>query len=126
VRYPVTAARLAGFRDAFEKAGRPWSETPVAVAARNTREDGRDAVALALAQLRPTTVIAMSDQLAAGARDVLGPSVAISGWDDSDLAAELGFTSIRQSLFDQGVACASIATGRTTATPPPSWSIVRR
>jgi hypothetical protein len=71
-------------------------------------------------------VIAMSDQLAAGALDALGPSARVSGWDDSDLAAELGFPSVRQSLFDQGVACARVAAGLTATVAPAAWTLALR
>ncbi|WP_144794269.1 LacI family DNA-binding transcriptional regulator [Microbacterium paludicola] len=130
VAFPVTRDRLAGFRDAVEQSGGDWAETPVAVAARNTREDGRRTIEAALSGLdadeQPDVVIAMSDQLAAGARDALGASVRISGWDDSETAQVLGFSSIRQSLYDQGVACASIAAGLTATVAVPAWSLVRR
>lgn len=110
--------RLAGYRDAVEAAGLAWSDVPVAVVARNTLDDGRRALRTAQDEVRPDAVIAMSDQLAAGALDALGPTVRVSGWDDSDLAAELGIPSVRQSLFDQGVACARIAAGLTTTADP--------
>lgn len=126
VDFAVTGARLAGFREAVEDEGRSWEDIAVAVAARNTREDGRLAVSAALAHLRPDAVIAMSDQLAAGARDVLGASIPVSGWDDSAVAAELTMSSVRQSLFDQGVACAQIAAGLASEAPPVSWSLTRR
>jgi DNA-binding LacI/PurR family transcriptional regulator len=126
VPFPVTAARLAGFRDAVEEAGRVWDDVPVVVAARNTRDEGGRAVSDALARHRPDAVIAMSDQLAAGAHDALAGTVPISGWDDSDVAAELGLTTIRQSLHDQGVACAMIAAGLATSVPDPGWTLVRR
>ena len=118
VPYPITRARRAGYRDAVEAAGLAWSDVPVAVVARNTRDDGRRALRTAQDEVRPDAVIAMSDQLAAGALDALGPTVRVSGWDDSDLAAELGIPSVRQSLFDQGVACARIAAGLTTTADP--------
>lgn len=126
VRFPVTSARLAGIRDAVEQVGREWKTTPVAVAARNTREEGRLVMEAALAQFRPDVVIAMSDQLAAGASDVLGGSARVSGWDDSEVAEMLGFSSIRQSLYDQGVQCARIAAGLGSSSQRPSWSLVRR
>jgi DNA-binding LacI/PurR family transcriptional regulator len=126
VPFPVTRARLTGFREAFEESGRGWADAPVAVVARHTRDDGRRAVATALDEVRPDVVITMSDQLAAGALDVLGPSVRVSGWDDSDLAAELGFSSVRQSLFDQGVACAGIAAGLTATADPVPWQLSLR
>lgn len=126
VRFPVTAVRLAGYRDAVEQEGREWDAVPVAVASRNTREEGRRMLELALEQGKPDVVIAMSDQLAAGARDALGASVRISGWDDSETAQALGFSSIRQSLYDQGAACATIAAGLGVPDERPAWSLVRR
>ncbi len=124
VPFPVTRARLNGYRDAFLAAGREWADTPVAVASRNTREDGRRAVTAVLDRVSPDTVIAMSDQLAAGALDALGESVSVSGWDDSELAADLGFASVRQSLVDQGVTCAGVAAGLTTTVEPAPWQLV--
>jgi DNA-binding LacI/PurR family transcriptional regulator len=126
VPFPVTRARLTGYREAVEESGRDWADVPVAVVARHSRDDGRRAVAAAADETRPDVVIAMSDQLAAGALDVLGASVRVSGWDDSDLAAELGFSSVRQSLFDQGVACARIAAGLTATVDPVPWELAAR
>jgi DNA-binding LacI/PurR family transcriptional regulator len=126
VAFPITRARLAGYRDAAEAAGLAWADVPVAVIARHTRGDGRRAVEAARAQVDPDVVLAMSDQLAAAALDVLGPSVRVGGWDDSDLAAELGIPSVRQSLFDQGVACARIAAGLATTAGPVPWELALR
>jgi len=94
--------------------------------ARNSRENGREALQAVRDELAPDVVVAMSDQLAAGALDVLGTSTRVSGWDDSDLASELGISSVRQSLFDQGVACARIAAGITTAAEPADWQLTLR
>jgi DNA-binding LacI/PurR family transcriptional regulator len=124
VRFPVTGARLAGFQDAFEQSGREWAATPVAVVARNTREEGRRLVGSVLQEFRPDAVIAMSDQLAAGAIDALGSSARVSGWDDSELAQTLGFPGIRQSLYDQGVECAMVAAGLDAAGRQPAWTLV--
>jgi DNA-binding LacI/PurR family transcriptional regulator len=126
VPYPITRLRLAGYRDAVEAAGRVWSDVPVAVVGRHTREDGRRATRMALEEFQPDAVLAMSDQLAAAALDILGPGTRVSGWDDSSVAAELGFPSVRQSLFDQGVACARIAAGVATAAPPVPWELALR
>jgi DNA-binding LacI/PurR family transcriptional regulator len=126
VGYPVTRARLSGFRDALEGAGLAWDDTPVAVVARQSRIAGGQAVRQALERVQPDVVIAMSDQLAAGALDALGTSATVSGWDDSDLAQTMGFSSIRQSLFDQGVACARVAAGLGAPTADPEWSLVVR
>jgi len=126
VPFPVTGSRLAGFRDAMEQTGQSWETVPVVVAARNSRDEGRRAVSGALDQYQPDVVIAMSDQLAAGAHDALRGTARVSGWDDSDLASELGFCSIRQSLYDQGVTCARIAAGLTLDVPSPTWTLTRR
>lgn len=126
VPFPVTRARLTGYREAVEESGRHWADVPVAVVARDSRDDGRRVVAAALDEVRPDVVIAMGDQLAAGALDVLGGSVRVSGWDDSDLAKELGFPSVRQSLFDQGVTCARIAAGLTATVDPAPWELALR
>jgi DNA-binding LacI/PurR family transcriptional regulator len=126
VSFPITRARLEGYRDAIEESGRDWSDVPVAVVARNGRENAQLAIRDTLAHTLPNVVIAMSDQLAAGAIDVLGSSTAVSGWDDSDLAATLGFSSVHQSLYDQGVACARIASGEHVATDAPTWSLALR
>jgi len=126
VPYPVTRSRLTGFRDAVEESGRRWQDTAVCVVARHSRNDGQKAVASARKEVTPDVVIAMSDQLAAGALDALGSSITVSGWDDSELASSLGFASIRQSLFDQGVACARIAAGLEATPGSAAWSLTMR
>jgi DNA-binding LacI/PurR family transcriptional regulator len=126
VSFPVTRARLEGYRDAADEAGRLWQDMPVAVVARHSRDEARRATEDALAYVRPDVVIAMSDQLAAGAIDVLGPSTAVSGWDDGELAHAMGFSSVGQSLYDQGVACARIASGAATTVEAPTWSLALR
>lgn len=126
VPFPITRARLTGYREAVEASGRAWRDIPVAVVARHSRDSGRRAVAAALDHVRPDVVLAMSDQLAAGARDVLGASSAVCGWDDSELAATLGFPSVRQSLHDQGVICARIAAGLTTTVDTVPWELALR
>lgn len=123
VAFPVTRMRLEGFRAAFRESERGWADAPVAVVARHSREDGARAIAALPGALRPDVVIAMSDQLAASALDVLGDAVRVSGWDDSPLAAAMRFSSVEQSLFDQGVACARIAAGLTTTVAAASWRV---
>lgn len=126
VPFPVTRTRLAGYQDAVEGAGRRWADVPVAVVARHNRDSGREAVMSALDDVHPDAVIAMSDELAAGALDALGPSAQVSGWDDSELASTLRFPSVRQSLFDQGITCARIAAGLATSVDPVPWTLAVR
>jgi DNA-binding LacI/PurR family transcriptional regulator len=75
----------------------------------------------------------MSDEQAAGvvraaraAGRVVPDDVAITGWDDADVAARLGLTTVAQSLRQQGAACAHAALGQKPDPHTTSWSIVRR
>ena len=81
----------------------------------------------------PDAIAAMSDQQASGvfgavcaAGRVIPRDVAVTGWDDAPVAAELGLTTIAQSLRDQGAACARAALGQQPGSFTQSWSVVRR
>ncbi|HEY0950193.1 LacI family DNA-binding transcriptional regulator [Nocardioides sp.] len=134
VLFPVTRERLAGYRDALEGTGRSWAEVPVAVCARNdVAEAEQAATALLTGPEPPDAIAAMSDQQAAGvlrAAAAVGRAVpeelAVTGWDDAPLAERLGLTTVRQSLRDQGAACASIALGRRAKAVTATWSVVTR
>lgn len=123
VRFPVTRARLTGFKNAIDESAHLWRDTPVAVVARHSRDEARRAVAAVIDEVRPDVVITMSDQLAAGALDATAATVLVSGWDDSELASTLSIPSIRQSLRDQGVACARIAAGLEPTADAADWSL---
>ncbi|MCZ2805742.1 LacI family DNA-binding transcriptional regulator [Modestobacter sp. VKM Ac-2983] len=122
--YPVTRARLAGYRDAVRSAGLDWASTPVLVLARNDRAEATRA----LDQLPATTdtVLAMSDELALGALDapLLDTTrFAVTGWDYSPTAP--GLTTVVQSLRDQGSQCARLVVGDPPG-PPPAWNVITR
>jgi DNA-binding LacI/PurR family transcriptional regulator len=75
----------------------------------------------------------MSDQQAAGviraaraAGRIIPDDVAVTGWDDAPVAAQLDLTTVGQSLREQGAACAYAALGQKPNSPIASWSIVRR
>ena len=76
----------------------------------------------------------MSDELALGALRAaaraglrLPDDLTLTGWDDSDAAADAGLTTLAQSLRDQGAHCARVALGRPThASPQHQWHIVTR
>jgi DNA-binding LacI/PurR family transcriptional regulator len=65
---------------------------------------------------------------AAHARIPVPDRLAVTGWDDTDLAAEAGLTTVRQSLREQGVKCARLALGELApnqfADEP--WHVVTR
>jgi DNA-binding LacI/PurR family transcriptional regulator len=134
VLFPVTRHRLAGYREAAEDLGCSWAEVVVAVCSRNDAAEAEAVTASLLSRPDPPDAIAaMSDEQAAGVvRAVLAAGltvpadVAVSGWDDAAVAAELGITTVAQSLRTQGAACAGVALGEPPATAPAPWSIVVR
>jgi DNA-binding LacI/PurR family transcriptional regulator len=134
VLFPVTRDRLAGYRQAAEDAGIAWSDVIVAVCARNDAAEAEHIAATLLASPEPPDAIAaMSDEQAAGvvhaaraAGCVIPDDVAITGWDDAAVAAQLGLTTVAQSLREQGAACAQAALGQEPSSRTPSWSVVLR
>ncbi|MEV0390032.1 LacI family DNA-binding transcriptional regulator [Nonomuraea sp. NPDC050643] len=111
--FPVTDARLRGYRAAIEQAGLSWTSTSIAVVARNTQPDGAAAARALAPRLTPDAlVIAMSDELALGAHQALHethPEAAYLGWDASPAARRLGITSVTNPLREQGRRCAQAA-----------------
>jgi DNA-binding LacI/PurR family transcriptional regulator len=134
VLFPVTRERLEGYRQAAEDAGIAWRDVVVAVCPRNDAAEAEQLAATLLASAQPPDAIAaMSDQLAAGvvraahaAGRVIPDDLAVTGWDDAAVAAQLGLTTVAQSLREQGVACAHAALGQELHPHTTSWSIVRR
>lgn len=134
VSFPVTRARLEGYRRAAEDSGIGWGDVVVAVAARN---DANEATRLAAELLSspdpPDAIAAMSDEQAAGvvqaarAADVAVPGdLAITGWDDATIASELDLTTVAQSLRAQGAQCARAALDQGVDFTPGQWSVVVR
>lgn len=132
--FPVTRHRLEGFREAAEAAGFAWEEVTVAVCSRNHADEAERLAAALLTSAEPPDAIAtMGDQQALGvvrAARALGRRVpvdlAVTGWDDAAVAAQLDLTTVRQSLRDQGAACARAALGEDVDTSSSTWSVVRR
>jgi DNA-binding LacI/PurR family transcriptional regulator len=134
VLFPVTRERLEGYRQAAEGAGIAWRDVVIAVCARNDAAEAERIAATLLASAEPPDAIAaMSDQQAAGvvraahaAGRVIPDDVAVTGWDDAAVAAQLGLTTVAQSLRQQGAACAHAALGQKPNSRTASWSIIRR
>ncbi|MCO1574680.1 LacI family DNA-binding transcriptional regulator [Crossiella sp. SN42] len=129
VPFPVTRERLQGVYDHCERAGLDPRGLPVAVVARNDREEAAAVAALLFDFRTPDAVVAMSDQLAfavldaARARGLRVPEdLAVSGWDDGPEAERAGLTTIAQSLHDQGRTCALIALGDRAPGGSASWT----
>jgi DNA-binding LacI/PurR family transcriptional regulator len=134
VLFPVTRERLEGYRQAAEDTGIAWRDVVIAVCARNDAAEAEQLAATLLASTEPPDAIAaMSDQQAAGVVHaahavgrVIPDDVAVTGWDDAAVAAQLGLTTVAQSLREQGAACAQAALGEKLNSHTASWSIVRR
>jgi DNA-binding LacI/PurR family transcriptional regulator len=134
VPFPVTRDRLAGYRDAAEAAGFSWSDVVVAVCARNDPAEAERVAATLLSSPEPPDAIAaMGDQLAAAvvraaraAGRTIPGDLAVTGWDDAAVAAELGLTTVAQSLREQGATCARVALGEEPDSLAAPWSVVRR
>ena len=134
VLFPVTRERLEGYRQAAEDTGIAWRDVVIAVCARNDAAEAEQIAATLLASPAPPDAIAaMSDQQAAGvvhaaraAGRVIPDDVAVTGWDDAAVAAQLGLTTVAQSLREQGAVCAQAALGQEPSSHPAPWSIVRR
>jgi DNA-binding LacI/PurR family transcriptional regulator len=134
VLFPVTRHRLEGYRQAAEHTGIAWRDMLIAVCARNDAAEAEQIAATLLTSAEPPDAIAaMSDEQASGvvraaraAGRVIPDDVAVTGWDDAAVAAQLGLTTVAQSLRDQGAACAHAALGQNPNAQAASWSIVRR
>ena len=134
VSFPVTRDRLDGYREAAEAAGVTWDDIVIAVCAHNDVTEAEQITAALLTSATPPDAIAaMSDQQAAGviraaraAGRLIPDDLAVTGWDDAAVAAQLELTTVAQSLRDQGSACAHAALGQQPNSYATAWSIVRR
>lgn len=117
---------LYGYRDAFAAAGLDWGQVPL-YRVPNTREAGHGAGhGLLDLDLRPTAILATSDQLALGAIEAaavrglrIPRDLSIVGFDDLPTAQEIGLTTIRQPMIDKGRAAARLLL-ETARRPEPS------
>jgi DNA-binding LacI/PurR family transcriptional regulator len=136
VRFPVTRHRWEGFRQAWQETGHPLARLRVAVCPVNDSAQGEAfAAELFAGRGAPDAIAAMSDELALGALRAatraglaVPGAVAVTGWDDSDVAAQAGLTTLAQSLRDQGARCARLALGRPAdpADGEPAWQVIVR
>ncbi|GAB3254444.1 LacI family DNA-binding transcriptional regulator [Kineosporia babensis] len=122
IPFPVTRNRLLGYRAAL---GARWDTTLIAVVPQNLRGQGEKAMGDVVARLGgdPLVVLAMSDELALGARAVVGEGAVITGWDASFAALEAGIVSVTNPLRDQGRLCARAALGAGDGTTEVPWAI---
>ncbi|MFC4590523.1 LacI family DNA-binding transcriptional regulator [Sphaerisporangium corydalis] len=133
VEFPVTRDRLLGIYDHCRETGLDPRHLPVAVVARNDRDEAAAMADVLLDSCETDAVVAMSDQLAFAALDAarrrglrVPGDVAVAGWDDDPDASRKGLTTIAQSLHDQGRTCAQIALGDPAPPPEPTWTTTVR
>ena len=91
----------------------------------NARTEGARAATALQRDYEVDTVLASSDDLALGVLDI-GGGVAVTGWDDSDVAEAAGLTTVAQSLYDQGHDAARWVLGSLREIPPAEWSLKGR
>jgi DNA-binding LacI/PurR family transcriptional regulator len=123
IRFTVTAARLAGIRDAIVGAGLPWADVPVLAVPddQSPRQVGRQLGGALLDRPdradRPTGIVAMSDELAAGVLDAAAArgvdvpgQLSVVGFDDTDTAASTNppLTTVNQPLTEKGEVAARL------------------
>jgi DNA-binding LacI/PurR family transcriptional regulator len=120
IRSTVTGTRLAGIRDAVEAAGLDWASVQVLAVPdlEPPRALGRRLGGILLDRAdRPTGVVAMSDELAAGVLDAAAErgvavpgQLSVVGFDDTATATAVSpaLTTVRQPLEAKGEAAARL------------------
>lgn len=128
LRFPVTAARLAGVRDGLGAAGQAWSDVPVwAVPDDLTPRESAREVGAALLDLPdpPTGIVCLSDEVAAGvldaaiAREMAVPAdLSVVGFDDTATAVATvpPLTTVHQPMEAKGEAAARLLLDGAPAT----------
>jgi DNA-binding LacI/PurR family transcriptional regulator len=108
--YRASTERLQGILAAAAGAGLTRADTRIVEAGRNVPEGGRRATAALLdGPHPPDAIVCLSDQLAAGAVEEvaarglsLPADVAVTGWDDTQLARRLDLTTVDQPDEEKG------------------------
>jgi DNA-binding LacI/PurR family transcriptional regulator len=120
IKFTVMAQRLAGIRDAVVAAGLPWDQVPVLAVPddRSPREVGRQLGGALLDRAdRPTGIVAMSDELAAGVLDAAATrgvdvpgQLSVVGFDDTGTATSTvpPLTTVNQPLARKGEVAARL------------------
>lgn len=136
-RFFVTRQRLAGYRDAIERAGIAWASVIVEEGAPYGRESAYQATVRALdVPDRPTALLVTSDELAFGAYRAVSErglripdDIAVVGFDDAPPAAwaDPPLTTVRQPHWDKGYRAAQqlFGTDGLTTVELPTELIVR-
>ena len=116
--YPVSSARLAGWREGLETVGIRWDDVVKEERVLNAREAGVAGLRAVLARdPSVTAVLCSTDVLALGvmaaAAEAGRPELSIVGFDDIPAAAARDLTTVRQPLLEKG-----LTAGRLLVDPP--------
>ena len=116
--YPVSAARLAGWRDGLEAAGIAWEDVAREERILNAPEQGAAGLRALLARDPGiTAVLCSTDQMALGAMRAAAESgredLSFVGYDDIPAAAAFDLATVRQPLLEKG-----LTAGRLLVDPP--------
>jgi len=116
--YPVSAARLAGWRDGLEAAGIAWEDVAREERILNAPEEGAAGLRALLARdPGVTAVLCSTDQMALGAMRAAAGSgredLSFVGYDDIPAAATFDLATVRQPLLEKG-----LIAGRLLVDPP--------
>ncbi len=108
--YPASRLRCRGLRQALTKAGVPLPAEYVRGSGATRGQARGEAAALLALPSPPTAIVCGADTEAIGvidaARDAglrVPEDLSVVGYDDIELAAYLGLTTVHQPLFDSGV-----------------------
>jgi DNA-binding LacI/PurR family transcriptional regulator len=117
--YPVSTARLRGWRLPLEEAGVPAEDHPREERSWNTPDAGADALRTLLERdPRLTAVLFSSDQMALGglraARDAGREDLSIVGYDDIPPARLASLTTVAQPLLEKGLTAGRLLVERDT------------
>jgi ABC-type sugar transport system substrate-binding protein len=111
--------RLAGFRRVVNAGGGELTPEAIMTVHHDIESAAAATRALLSSEHPPTAIFAHDDLLAAGvlraareARIAVPESLAVVGFDDTDLAAALGLTTVRQQFEESGRLAARILTER--------------
>lgn len=139
-QFRVPVDRYQGYREALEAADLPV-EPALTVGGNFSMEGGAEAMhALLHLDPPPTAVFALSDEMAIGAMQVardagwrIPEDLSIVGFDDHDVAAYLGLTTVRQDVVRLGERAAELLLARLDGSQPevvhevaPTRLLVRR
>lgn len=107
--FPTSDRRLSGYRGAIHDAGLRLEDSHIALATQTIENGERSMQRLLDLPKPPTAIFCSSDTQAMGALEAararglrVPQDIAIMGFDDLDIAAYIGLTTIRQHLEESG------------------------